>query len=193
MDLAGRLAEYVTSTDFRSIDPVTVKEMKARVVDAVGCAIGAFGEKPIAMARKTVLGLRTGGPSSVIGTGSRTSPDLATFVNGFMLRYFDYNDTYLSREPAHPSDNVAPCFAVAEAEGSTGKELVSAAVAAYEVQCRLCDAADLRHRGWDHVNYGLASSSLAAAKLMGLDVKRAEQAVNIAVNGHIAMRQVRAG
>ncbi len=193
MDLAGRLADYVTSTKFRSIDAVTVKEMKARVVDAVGCAIGAFGEKPIAMARKAVLGLRSGGPSSVIGTGRRTSPDLAAFVNGFMLRYFDYNDTYLSREPAHPSDNIAPCFAVAEAEGSTGKEFISAAVAAYEVQCRLCDAADLRHRGWDHVNYGLVSSSLAAAKLMGLDPKRAEQAVNIAVNGHIAMRQVRAG
>ncbi|MDG6913930.1 MAG: MmgE/PrpD family protein [Nitrososphaerota archaeon] len=193
MDLAGRLADYVTSTKFGNIDPRTVKEMKARVVDAIGCAIGAFGERPIEMARSAVLGLRSGGPSSVIGTGKRTSPDLATFVNGFMLRYFDYNDTYLSREPAHPSDNIAPCLAVAESEGATGKELVSAAVAAYEVQCRLCDAADIRHRGWDHVNYGLVSSSLAAAKLMGLDAKKAEQAVNIAVSGHIAMRQVRAG
>jgi 2-methylcitrate dehydratase len=193
VDLAGRLAEYVSSVRYRALDAGTVKEMKARVVDAVGCAIGAYREKPIAMARKAVLGLRNGGPSSVFGTGERTSPDLATFVNGFMLRYFDYNDTYLSKEPAHPSDNIAPCLAVAEAEGSTGKELISAAVAAYEIQCRLCDAADIRHRGWDHVNYGLVSSSLAASKLMGLDAKRAEQAVNIALNGHEAMRQVRAG
>ncbi len=193
MKLARRLADYVTSVDYRAIDTRTVRETKARVVDAVGCAIGAYGEKPIAMARRAALRLRGGGPSSVIGAGRRTSPDLATFVNGFMVRYFDYNDTYLSKEPAHPSDNIAPCLAVAEAEGSTGRELISAAVAAYEVQCRLCDAADLRHRGWDHVNYGLVSSSLAASKLMGLDAKRAEQAVNIAVNGHVAMRQVRAG
>ena len=193
MNLARRLADYALSVKYRAIDAGTVKEMKARVVDALGCAIGAHGEKPIAMARRAVLGLRSGGGSSVIGTSKRTSPDLATFVNGFMLRYFDYNDTYLSKEPAHPSDNIAPCLAVAETEGSTGKELISAAVAAYEIQCRLCDAADLRHRGWDHVNYGLVSSSLAASKLMGLDAERAEQAVNIAVNSHLAMRQVRAG
>lgn len=43
------------------------------------------------------------------------------------------------------------------------------------------------------MNYGLVSSSLAAAKLMGLDPVRATHSVNLAVNGHIAMRQVRAG
>jgi 2-methylcitrate dehydratase len=71
--------------------------------------------------------------------------------------------------------------------------LIAAAVAAYEVQCRLCDAADIRHRGWDHVNYGLVSSSLAAAKLMGLDSRKATESVNIALGGHVAMRQVRVG
>ncbi|MDG6963434.1 MAG: MmgE/PrpD family protein [Nitrososphaerota archaeon] len=193
MDLAERLAKYALSTEFRSLDSTTVKEMKARVVDALGCALGAFGEGPVEMARRSALKLRSGGESRILGTGSRSSPDLATFVNGFMIRYFDYNDTYLSKEPAHPSDNLAPCFAVAEAEGSTGKEFVAAAVAAYEVQCRLCDAADIRHRGWDHVNYGLVSSSLAASKLMNLPLAKATQAVNLALNGHIAMRQVRAG
>ncbi|HEV2225480.1 MAG TPA: MmgE/PrpD family protein, partial [Nitrososphaerales archaeon] len=77
--------------------------------------------------------------------------------------------------------------------GSTGSDLIAAAVVAYEIQCRLCDAADLRHRGWDHVNYGLVSSSLAAAKLMGLSLREATHAVNLALSGHIAMRQVRAG
>ena len=193
MELAERLARYVLSTSYQRLDPTTVKEIKGRTIDALGCAMGAYGEGPIRLARRAALGLRRGGPSSVLGTASRSSPDLATFVNGFMMRYFDYNDTYLSKEPAHPSDNLAPCLAVAEAEESTGKELIAAAVAAYEVQCRLCDAADIRHRGWDHVNYGLVSSSLAASKLMGLTTAKAAQAVNIALNGHIAMRQVRAG
>jgi 2-methylcitrate dehydratase len=110
-----------------------------------------------------------------------------------MIRYLDFNDTYLSKEPAHPSDNLAPCFAMAESEAAPGKEMIAAAVAAYEIQCRLCDAADIRHKGWDHVNYGLVSSCLAAAKLIGLDKRRATESVNIALGGHIAMRQVRAG
>jgi 2-methylcitrate dehydratase len=118
---------------------------------------------------------------------------MATFVNGLMIRYFDYNDTYLSKEPAHPSDNISACLAVGEREGASGKDLLAAMAVAYEVQCRLCDAADIRHRGWDHVCYGLVSSALAAGKLMGLTGKKLTHAVNISLNAHIAMRQVRAG
>jgi 2-methylcitrate dehydratase len=191
--LAEILAKYALSTRYQGLDARTVKEMKARIVDTLGCAIGAFDEEPVRIARRSVKALRNGGRSTVLGTSDASSPELATFVNGLMVRYFDFNDTYLSKEPAHPSDNLAPCFAVAEAEGSTGKELLAAAVTAYEVQCRLCDAADLRHRGWDHVNYGLVSSSLAASKLMGLNLARATHSVNIALNGHLAMRQVRTG
>ncbi len=193
MELAARLAEYALSTKYSGLDARTVSAMKARVIDALGCAIGAFHEEPVEMARRAVMGLSQGKSSSILGTRTRTSPDLATFVNGLMVRYFDFNDTYLSKEPAHPSDNLAPCFAVAEAEESNGRDLMVAAVVAYEIQCRLCDAADIRHRGWDHVNYGLVSSSLAAAKLMGLSLRQATHSVNIALNGHIAMRQVRAG
>ncbi len=193
VELAEKLARYALSTKYGDLDSRTVSEMKARIVDALGCAVGAFNEKPAGIARASVAPMRARGESTLIGTRTKTSPELATFVNGLMVRYFDFNDTYLSKEPAHPSDNLAPCFAVAEAEGSTGRDLIAAAVAAYEVQCRLCDAADIRHRGWDHVNYGLVSTALAASKLMGLDVKAATHAVNIALSGHIAMRQVRAG
>src|SRR5207244_3777550 len=110
-----------------------------------------------------------------------------------MVRYFDHNDTYLSKEPAHPSDNIGPCFSVAESERGTGKDLLLSIILAYEIQCRLCDAADIRHRGWDHVCYGLPSTALAASKLMELDNKKMTQAMNLALNSHITMRQVRAG
>ena len=143
-------------------------EAKKRIIDSLGCAIGAFGEAPVKIARKVAESNHQGGSSTILGRETKTSPDLATFVNGLMVRYFDYNDTYLSKEPAHPSDNISACLAVGEREGSSGKDLLTAIVLAYEVQCRLCDAADIRHRGWDHVCYGLVSSALAAGKLMGL-------------------------
>lgn len=193
MELAARLAEYSVSLRYSDLGPGVVKEMKARFVDSIGCALGAYSERPAAIARKALLHGKGAGRSTVIGSGSRTSAEHATFVNGLMVRYFDFNDTYLSKEPAHPSDNIAPCLAVAEAEKAKGKALLTAAVSAYEIQCRLCDAADIRHRGWDHVNYGLVSAALASAKLMGLALKESTEAVNISLNSHIAMRQVRAG
>jgi 2-methylcitrate dehydratase len=193
LTLARDLAEYVRAVRYSDLGPETVKEVKRRMVDSLGCAIGAFDARPVRIARLVAGNMRAVRGATVMGTRNKVSPDAATFVNGTMIRYFDYNDTYLSKEPAHPSDNLSACMAVAEAEGASGRDLLTAAALAYELQCRLCDAADIRHRGWDHVCYGLVSSSLAAGRLMRLRAEKLEHSVNIALNSHIAMRQVRAG
>ncbi len=60
-----------------------------------------------------------------MGTGSADLSRPGDVRNGLMVRYFDFNDTYLSKEPAHPSDNLAPCFAVAEAEDTSGSSPIA--------------------------------------------------------------------
>jgi len=192
LNLAERLADYAYHLSYLDLDSETINEAKKRFVDALGCAVGSYNEQPIKIARKVAL--TTGkGDSTVLGTRAKVPTDTATFVNGLMIRYFDFNDTYLSKEPAHPSDNIGATISVAEKQGASGKELILSTILAYEVQCRLCDAADIRHRGWDHVCYGLVSSALAAGKLLGLRRDQLTNAVNIALNAHIAMRQVRSG
>ncbi len=193
MSLAEELADYVHSVNYQLVPENVVHETKKRIIDSLGCAIGAFNADPVKISRKVAEAARYSKGSTLFGTRKKTTPDLAAFVNGIMVRYFDYNDTYLSKEPAHPSDNIGPCFSVAESEGATGKDLLLSIVLAYEIQCRLCDAADIRHRGWDHVCYGLPSTALAAGKLMNLGSGEMTQAVNLALNSHITMRQVRAG
>ena len=66
-------------------------------------------------------------------------------------------------------------------------------VVAYEIQCRFCDAASLRARGWDHVIYVNIASTLAAGKLLGLSRTQMQNAVALALNSGIVMRQVRVG
>ena len=193
MNLAEQLADYVHSINYEDAPENVVHETKKRIVDSLGCAMGAFNADPVRISRKVAEAARDSQGSTLFGTRKKTAPDLAAFVNGIMVRYFDYNDTYLSKEPAHPSDNIGPCFSVAESERVTGRDLLLSIILAYEIQCRLCDAADIRHRGWDHVCYGLASTALAASKLMDLDSEKMTQAANLALNSHITMRQVRAG
>jgi len=193
LDLAEQLADYVHSINYQDVPEKVVHETKKRIVDSLGCAIGAFTADPVKISRKIAEAARDSKGSTLFGTRKKTTPDLAAFVNGIMVRYFDYNDTYLSKEPAHPSDNIGPCFSVAESEQGTGKDLLLSIILAYEIQCRLCDAVDIRHRGWDHVCYGLPSTALAASKLMELDSEKMTQAMNLALNSHITMRQVRAG
>jgi 2-methylcitrate dehydratase len=191
--LARRLAEYAHSVEFQDLAPETVHEVKRRLLDSLGCAYGAYDSEPARIGRAVGTGAECRPGASVIGVRHAALPPLAAFANGVMVRYLDLNDTYLSLEPAHPSDNIPACIAAAEAAGADGKSLIAAIALAYEAQCRLCDAASIRARGWDHVTYGCFSTALAAGKLMGLDVDRLEQAVNLAGVNSAALRQTRAG
>ena len=163
------------------------------MIDSLGCSLGAWGEEPCAIARNVASEFSAKEGSTIIGTNHKAPPDWAAFANGCCIRYFDYNDTYLSKEPAHPSDNISAALAIAESIRSSGRELITAIALAYEVQCRLCDAASIRARGWDHVTYGAFSTALACAKLMKLDPEKTRHAVNIAGVACAAMRQARVG
>ena len=191
--LAHQLADYACALRFEDLSPAVVHEVKRRVIDSLGCALGAWNEEPCAIARKVASDFSARQGSTIIGTDHKAPPDWTAFANGCAIRYFDYNDTYLSKEPAHPSDNISAALAIAESVGANGRELITAIALAYEVQCRLSDAASIRARGWDHVTYGAFSTALACAKLMSLDPKETRHAVNIAGVAGAAMRQARVG
>jgi 2-methylcitrate dehydratase len=193
MTIAEELSQYAYSVKYRDISEDTIHESKKRIIDALGCGIGAFTAEPVKFSRKIAEKAKVEDGSTLLGTKRKSTPDMASFVNAIMVRYFDYNDTYLSREPAHPSDNIGACLSAADSEGANGKDFLLSVALAFEIQCRLCDAADIRHRGWDHVCYGLVSTALASGRLMRLNPEQMTQAVNLALNSHITMRQVRAG
>ncbi len=193
ISLAHTLADYACSLQFEDISSNTVHEVKRRLIDSFGCALGAWNEEPCTVARTVVSDFSATNGATVIGTSHKAPPDWAAFANGCCIRYFDYNDTYLSKEPAHPSDNFAAVLAIGESLGATGKEIILATAIAYEVQCRLCDAASIRAKGWDHPTYGAFSTALACAKLMKLDAERTRHAINIAGVAGMGMRQSRVG
>ncbi|HLK16916.1 MAG TPA: MmgE/PrpD family protein, partial [Fimbriimonadaceae bacterium] len=107
--------------------------------------------------------------------------------------YLDYNDTYLSKEPAHPSDNLAAILAVADAFDLGGQDAILGAVIAYEVQCKLCDAYSIRSRGWDHVTYGSFSTVAGCGAMLGFDEETLVHALGLAGVPNNAMRQTRVG
>jgi 2-methylcitrate dehydratase len=191
--LAQQLANYACALRFEDLSAEVVHEVKRRVIDSLGCALGAWDEEPCAISRRVASDFSAKNGSTIIGTSHKAPPDWAAFATGCGIRYFDYNDTYLSKEPAHPSDNLSAVFATAESVGASGREIIAAAALAYEVQCRFCDAASIRARGWDHVTYGALSTALASAKLMKLDLERTRHALNIAGVNCAAFRQARVG
>ena len=191
--LAHQLADFAVTLRYEDLSEAVIHEVKRRVIDSLGCALGAWNEEPCVIARTVASDFSAKNGATILGTDHQVPPDWAAFATGCCIRYFDYNDTYLSKEPAHPSDNIAAALAAAESAGANGREFITAIALAYEVQCRLCDAASIRARGWDHVTYGAFSTALAAAKLMKLDSEKTRHAVNIAGVACAAMRQARVG
>ena len=190
--LADRLAHYAAGLTFDKLTPAAIHETKRRFIDSFATAVGAMPSEAFAVAKKCAARV-SGNPSASILASGESSPEWATFVNGLLIRYLDFNDTYLSLEPAHPSDNLAAVLSVGETMNAGGRDLIVAAVLAYEIQCRFCDAASLRKHGVDHVTYGAISSCAAACKLMNLTVEQTTHALGIAGVCNTALRQTRSG
>jgi 2-methylcitrate dehydratase len=188
--LAERLAAYADGLRYGDLDDATIEAVKTHLIDTLGCGIAAFDERPVRVCRDVALAAAAGN-ATVIGTDRRTSPSLAAFANGAAARYYDLNDFYVGRQPAHPSGAIAACLAVAEAERAGATELITAIALAYEINCRLLDAFDITAGGWDPPVFTLPAVALAAGKLMKLAPDQLTQAVNLAINDHIPMNQTR--
>ena len=130
--LADRLASFALSTRFEDLPQAVVIEAKRRLLDAFACAAGALGEPAPEIARK-VAGTMRGEPGGALLGGGWSTADWAAFANGVHIRYLDCNDTYLSLEPAHPSDNWVALMAAGEHAGGDGRGWIAAAAVAYEV------------------------------------------------------------
>ncbi|MCC7485680.1 MAG: MmgE/PrpD family protein [Burkholderiales bacterium] len=187
------LANYVTGLTYDDLPPGAVHETKKRLVDAIACAIGGFKSVPSEIARR--IASRIGGepPARVIGTGRRTSMEMAAFVNSVMVRYLDFNDTYISKGSGHPSDMMPAILAVAEAHRASGRDALLGIAVAYEVYAALGDEIALRDLGWDQGVFAVLGSAAGAAKVLDLDARQTGDALAIAVTANIPTRQTRAG
>lgn len=190
--LAQRLADYAYGLSYDDLDEAALERVKAHLIDSLGCAIAAFDERPVRICREIALSAGSSA-ATLIGTRQRTLPDLAAFANCAAIRYYDLNDVYVGRPSTHPSDNIAACLAVAEAERASARELITAIALAYEINCRLVDAFDLSDRGWDAPIFSLPAVALAAGKLMRLPSDKLAHAVALAINDHVPLGQTRSG
>jgi 2-methylcitrate dehydratase len=190
------LSSYGSSLTYGDLPKEVIHEVKRRLIDSLACAMGAYEAPPSKIARSLALEVSSTPGSTVLGSRHSSSPELATFANGVMVRYLDYSDACRgsdSKEGGHPSDNIPAVLSVAEYVGSDPKTVLTAVALAYEVQGRLSDSASLQARGWDHVAYVAFSSVMGAGKVLGLGKKEMAQAIALAAIPNIPLRQTRRG
>ncbi|WP_293696367.1 MmgE/PrpD family protein [uncultured Agrococcus sp.] len=187
------LARFVANAKFEQISPEALHQLKIRVLDTIGVAIGALEAQPMIAIRELTEDLG-GTPAATLIGGGKTSPERAAFFNSGLSRYLDFMDSYLAKgETNHPSDNFGAVLAAAESANASGAELLTAFAVAYQVHARLSDVAPVRARGFDHTTQGAFAAAAAAAKAMRLTEEQIAAAVAIAGTANVALRVTRTG
>ena len=193
MALVEQLARFVVDASYDDLSDAALQQLKIRVLDSLGCAIGALEGAPVRMLRAHLIDFDGAEQCTLIG-GGRSAPDRAALYNGALVRYLDFNDSYLARgETCHPSDNLGAVLASTEYAGGTGRDLLVALAVAYQVQCRLSDVAPVRAKGFDHTVQGSYAAAAGVSKALALDVEHTADAIAIAGTAFNALRVTRTG
>src|SRR6266851_2303106 len=193
MTQVEQLANFVVRMTFEDLSEEARQQLKIRILDALGCAIGALEGSPIKMLRAQIEDFG-GNPLATLIGGGKSAPDRAALYNSALVRYLDYNDSYIApKETCHPSDNLGAVLAASEYAHKSGREFLTALALAYQVQCRLSDVAPVRAKGFDHTTQGAYAVAAGVSKALGLDQGRVANAVAISGTAYNALRVTRTG
>lgn len=170
------IARYVLETEIAS--PVAAETARLALADSLACACEALVHPdcteligPVAPGTIVPGGVRVPGTSLVL------DPVGGAFAISALIRWLDYNDTWLAKEWGHPSDNLGAILAVADyvsrqrrARGEQPyrvRDVLTAAIKAYEIQGVLALENSLNRVGFDHVQFVKVASAAVAAALWG--------------------------
>lgn len=189
--ITSKLAEYASSTKFYDLTEEAVHSATQRLVDSLGCALGACDCEAVQIGRRLAGGQAAGKyPGRVLCFAERLPAESAAFINTAMIRNLDFNDRYPG---GHPSDCLGGLFALAGAMQLDGKSFLASMIVAYEIFARLSDAAMLSRRGWDQ-GYAIGIATAAGVcNLMKTSMEVTAHAVGIAAASNLPLRVTRSG
>lgn len=180
MDVTARLARFATDLNFENIPPKAVEITKIAVRDCLGVALAGSREEDARICAELVRQENAKQETTVIGQGFKSSALQAAFANGTAAHALDFDHSFtLMGQPTAPI--IPAIFALGEALGSDGRQMIAAYVAGYEITAKLAHSLrDSTHEGW-HAPSTLGSFGAAAAcgKLLRLSAAQMEMALGI--------------
>ena len=170
------LTEYVLNQEITSQE--AFETARYVLLDTLGCGILALNYPECTKLMGPIV------PGTVVPNGSRVpgtsyvlDPVRGAFNIGCMIRWLDYNDTWLAAEWGHPSDNLGGILAVADyisrvrvSEGKeplTMKAVLESMIKAHEIQGVLALENSLNRVGLDHVLFVKVATTAVVAKMLG--------------------------
>jgi 2-methylcitrate dehydratase len=192
--IAHQFACYALGLSYEALPQDVVHQAKRSLLDALGCAIGAYDApgRPVCEAVIQELGGKE--EATLFGSGRRSTALNATLLNSFLVRFLDYND---EGGGGHNSDSIPAILAVAECEKASGRDFLTSLVIAYELGARVIESVDmegkglsLQKRGFSMDIRGGLSMPAALGRLMMLTEEQIANAIGTCACGSILLNIV---
>jgi 2-methylcitrate dehydratase len=178
------IVDYALGYEIKS--PLAYETARYCLLDTLGCGLEAL-EYPACtkLLGPLVPGLSMVNGARVPGTVYELDPVQAAFNLGAIIRWLDFNDTWLAAEWGHPSDNLGAILAVADYLARNGqtlsmREVLTAMIKAHEIQGCLALENSFNKVGLDHVMLVKVASTAVASQLLGLTREQTLNAVSLA-------------
>jgi len=180
--LLTQLTRYVL--DYTTSNPAAYNTARYCLIDSLGCALGSLNEADC----QRVLGplvenITITGGIRIPGLGHELDPVQAAFNLGSMIRWLDFNDTWLAAEWGHPSDNLggilaAACMNAKQQADVSVRDVLTAMIKAYEIQGCLALSNSFNQAGMDHVVLVRIATTLVTSALLGASYEQVLNAVS---------------
>lgn len=178
-----RIADFVSGLTYDRIPEDVRARIKLLMLDALGCAVFGADLEWSRLLLTTLQKVDTSSSCSVWGTDAHLSAPHAVLVNGALVQSFELDDVHRQGVLHVGAVTVPPLLAVAELRPISGKALLTAAVAGYEIGPRvgICMGPEHIGQGWHSgATVGVFSASAGAAAALGLPAEKAVHALGIA-------------
>jgi 2-methylcitrate dehydratase len=181
------IADYALTYEIKS--DLAYETARYCLIDTLGCGLEAV-EYPACtkLLGPIVPGTVVPNGAKVPGTSYQLDPVQAAFNIGAMIRWLDFNDTWLAAEWGHPSDNLGGILAVADwlARGPAGgriltmRDVLTAMIKAHEIQGCIALENSFNKVGLDHVVLVKVASTAVVCGLLGMSREQTLNAISLA-------------
>lgn len=189
--LTRALATYAADLRFDDIPGDVRTVVRHCVLDWLGVTLAGSREDAGRIVREEALEQGGASQATIIGGGARTGIGQAALVNGTASHALDYDDVQFAFL-GHPTVTVVPAIlALAERDGCSGRDLITAFVAGVEIGCRIGDYVSEEHYARGHHatgTLGAFSAAAGTARLLGLDSDACATALGIAATQAAALK-----
>ncbi len=177
-DYLDQICDFVCALEFDHLPPLIVRRAKDVLADSL--AVAAAGAQEEEMKSLTGRLARPGGGRATLwGAGFETDVLSAGLINGTAGTFLELDEgNQFAR--GHPAIHVVPAaMAAAEQEALSGRQLILALVAGYEIGARLGIASKLRPSMHPHGTWGTIGAAVAVGKLRGYEAAAMRQMINV--------------